>query len=185
MGQCCTSLKEAGHQRSWTLSHQCPAFHFIFHLSSSSFEAGIANAISSFKWRKIWLSVKTKHVWKFTFWLTNHLSQNYFIDYSAILFPLKLTRNRIYTAPAAQRLTHMMHYVLASSNMKHYKCSKQDIDMFDFIDIGLGKIYTTYVKHVGNNCNKYEQKYRSDELLTDIWFPIDFHHLLTFTWPQK
>ena len=28
------------------------------------------------------------------------------MDFSVILFPLKLTRNRIYTAPAAQRLIH-------------------------------------------------------------------------------
>ena len=47
----------------------------LFQLYFSIFEAGIANAISSFKWQKIWLFMKNKHVWKVTFWLTEHLSQ--------------------------------------------------------------------------------------------------------------
>ena len=39
----------------------CPAE--LFQWNFSSFEAGIANAISSFKWRKIWLFMKNEHVW--------------------------------------------------------------------------------------------------------------------------
>ena len=40
----------------------CPAELLQFYFSS--FEAGIANAISSFKWRKILLLMKNRHVWK-------------------------------------------------------------------------------------------------------------------------
>ena len=47
----------------------------LFQLYFSSFKAGIANAIPSFKWRKIWLFMRNKHVGKLTFWLTEHLSQ--------------------------------------------------------------------------------------------------------------
>ena len=47
----------------------------LFHLHFSSFEAGISNAIFSFKWWKIWLFMKNKHVWILTFRLTEHLSQ--------------------------------------------------------------------------------------------------------------
>ena len=35
---------------------------------------------------------------------------NYFMDFSVILFPVKLTRNRIYPAPAAQRLMLAQDY---------------------------------------------------------------------------
>ena len=38
----------------------CPAE--LLQLYFSSFEAGIATAISSFKWRKIWLFMKNRHV---------------------------------------------------------------------------------------------------------------------------
>ena len=34
---------------------------------------------------------------------------NYFVDFSVISFPLKLTENRIYTAPAAQRLRFVLN----------------------------------------------------------------------------
>ena len=44
-------------------------FQIIFH----SFKAGIANAISSFKWRKIWLFMKNKHLPKWNIWLAEHL----------------------------------------------------------------------------------------------------------------
>ena len=78
--------------------YPCPA-----ELYFSSFKTGIANAISSFKWRKIW------HLWKINMCENKHLINwssitNYVMDFSVILFPLKPTRNRIYTAPAAQRL---------------------------------------------------------------------------------
>ena len=33
------------------------------------------------------------------------------MDFRGILFPLKLARNRIYTAPAAQGLTHVIKLV--------------------------------------------------------------------------
>ena len=55
------------------LINPCPAD--LIQLYFSSFEAGIANAISSFKWQKIYLFMKNKHVWKLTFCLTEHLSQ--------------------------------------------------------------------------------------------------------------
>ena len=44
----------------------------IFH----SFKAGIANAISSFKWRKIFIFVKNKPVPKWSIWVIEHLPLN-------------------------------------------------------------------------------------------------------------
>ena len=45
----------------------------IFH----SFEAGIANAISSFKWQKNMITVfmKNSHLQNWIIWITQHLSQ--------------------------------------------------------------------------------------------------------------
>ena len=52
----------------------CPAelFQIIFH----SFKAGIANAISSFKWRKTVLFMKNKHIPNWNIWLAEHLPLN-------------------------------------------------------------------------------------------------------------
>ena len=44
----------------WANINPCPAE--LLQLYFSSFEAGIANAISSFKWRKILLFMKNRHV---------------------------------------------------------------------------------------------------------------------------
>ena len=86
------------------MGNLCPAE--LFQLYFLSFEAGIANIISSFKWRKIWL----RYLWKIT---SVNISisinwaalTNYFIDFSGILFPLKIIWNQIYKDQAAQRLT--------------------------------------------------------------------------------
>ena len=52
----------------------CPAqlFQIIFH----SFKAGIANAISSFKWRKIFIFMKNKHFPNWNIWSAEHLPLN-------------------------------------------------------------------------------------------------------------
>ena len=57
----------------WGLN-PCPAelFQIIFH----SFEAGIANAISSFNWRKIVLFMKNKHFPIWNICLAEHLLLN-------------------------------------------------------------------------------------------------------------
>ena len=61
---------------------------------ASPFKAGIANAISSFKWRKIFM--KNKHVWKLTFWLTEHLSQTILWISVAFYFLWNLQKPDIY-----------------------------------------------------------------------------------------
>ena len=48
----------------------CVAELFVF--ISHSFEAGIANAISSFKWRKIFLFMKNRRHPRWIIWLTEH-----------------------------------------------------------------------------------------------------------------
>ena len=86
----------------WIILNPCPAelFQIIFH----SFKAGIANAISSFKWRKIFLFMKNKHLPNWNIWLAEHLPSENFINSSDVLFGLKLYWKRIYPGPARQGL---------------------------------------------------------------------------------
>ena len=52
----------------------CPAE--LFQIIFRSFNAGIANAISSFKWRKILLFMKNKHLPNWNISLAEHLPLN-------------------------------------------------------------------------------------------------------------
>ena len=81
----------------------CPAELFELYFSLS--DAEIADAISSFKWQKIWLFLKNKHVWRLTQWLTEHLSQTMLWISVAFYFLWNLLEaGYMYTAPATQRL---------------------------------------------------------------------------------
>ena len=59
-------------------------FVSIFH----SFEAGIANANSSFKWRKKCPFMKNSHLQNLIIWLTEHQSQTFLLDFSSVSFDL-------------------------------------------------------------------------------------------------
>ena len=77
----------------------------IFH----SFEAGIANAISSFKWRKIFIFMKNSHL---QYWINEASTKNYFFKFIDISIDLKHAWNRVYTVPAAQGLIkHIYSYL--------------------------------------------------------------------------
>ena len=52
-----------------------PCLAQLFVLYFSSFKAGIANAISSFKWRKIFIFFENRHLLNWIIWLIEHLSQ--------------------------------------------------------------------------------------------------------------
>ena len=53
-----------------------PAPAELFQIIFLSFKAGIANAISSFKWRKIFIFMKNKHLSNWNIWLAEHLPLN-------------------------------------------------------------------------------------------------------------
>ena len=57
----------------------------LFQLYFSSFEAGIANAISSFKWRKIFISFENMHPLNLVNFLTGHLPQTTLSIFSDII----------------------------------------------------------------------------------------------------
>ena len=72
----------------------------LFQLYFSSFEAGIANAICSSKWRKIFIFSENVHLpnWLTTssIWLTEHLPQTHIIHFRDILFGLKVIYHPLY-----------------------------------------------------------------------------------------
>ena len=77
----------------------------------SSFEAGIADAISSFKWRKIFLSMKHTHLQKMNDFINWARSKHYSINFCAILFGLILHWNRIFMVPASQGLLYVLLFL--------------------------------------------------------------------------
>ena len=83
-------------RQTLTKLYRAKLFVTIFH----SFKAGIANAISSFKRQKISLLMDERHfqIHKMT---SRAFTTNYLINFSGILFTLKLAQNPKYTVPAA------------------------------------------------------------------------------------
>ena len=58
----------------------------LFQLYFSSFEAGIANAISSFKWRKIFIFFENMHPLNLVIFLTERLPQTILSIFSDIIW---------------------------------------------------------------------------------------------------
>ena len=76
LGECCIF----SHRTQWTPFEYLisrfinPCLAELFELYFSSFEAGIANAMSSFKWRKIFLFFENIHLLNWVIRLIEHLS---------------------------------------------------------------------------------------------------------------
>ena len=78
----------------------------------SSFEAGIANAISSSKWWKIFIFFENNASSKLNYLINWASTTNYILHFIDILFGLKSAWNRIYRGLAGQGLNVRLKYHL-------------------------------------------------------------------------
>ena len=97
-GDCKTNNNTVGLHKN---PHDAELFASIF----PSFKAGIANAISSFKWRKIYIFLKIS----LQYWvirLTKHLNRIYTVIYSQLIteLPAKSTLSNLVIFPLIQNL---------------------------------------------------------------------------------